>query len=448
MHSIIDAPLDIGSFGNDLARAGVRVAIRYYNHRNSTSLPTKCLSSNELTALRAAGIDVAVVFQQRGGAGGNLGDFTSRAGRDDAARCLTLAENLQQPDKTAIYFAVDWDFYKAAELRSISEYFASVKDTLDDRYSVGVYGSGTVGLHLKTSGLVDYVWLSGSLGWSGTRDALKSGEWTLFQKYMNLTSSVGGFPCDGNISNPAADGFGQFGMIDRASEIPQDVRMFEITARSGLNLRAGPGETYRVMTSLPAGQLVHAVDTTNGWVAVDLQGDGRVDGYVFGAFLRAVSGGFPAEVAHVETALDVALAELALSVAEIPGAEHNPRIVMYHASTKGGPAPDETAWCSSFVSYCVEKSGMRGTRSKRARTWHDRNWGNDVTANPLKGDIVVFSRENANVKGGHVGFYIDETQDRIRVLGGNQSNRVSYAWYPKDGIKGPFHYRLLSIRRG
>src|SRR5205823_13988318 len=102
--------------------------------------------------------------------------------------------------------------------------------------------------------------------------------------------------------------------------------------------------------------------------------------------------------------IDIARQELALGVAEIPGPQDNPRIVMYHRTTQGGAADDETAWCSSFVNYCVEQTGLPGTDSKAARSWHDQDWGRVVTPAPVEGDLVVFSRRSPTEEGGHVGF--------------------------------------------
>ena len=55
---------------------------------------------------------------------------------------------------------------------------------------------------------------------------------------------------------------------------------------------------------------------------------------------------------------------------------------------------------------------------------------------------MVFSRE---VKFGHVGFYLSETESEIKVLGGNQQDavtqvfQVSEKFYPKANLLG---YRL------
>ncbi len=189
---------------------------------------------------------------------------------------------------------------------------------------------------------------------------------------------------------------------------------------------------------------------------VDLEGDGHLDGFMFARFLAPVSGGFPlpappsAPGTH-RRPIDVARAELDLDVKEIPGARDNPRILLYHSTTRGGAASDETAWCSSFVNYCVEQAGFQGTDNKGALSWED--WAQDATRDPAPGDIPVFRRragsKTGRVLGGHVGFLVseDESTGRIQILGGNQSDRIRISAYPRDGMMGDTHYKLLSIRR-
>lgn len=210
MHSVIDVASDVGPFATQLAAAGVRTVIRYYNHVNSAALPSKCLTRAELDALYAAGLAVAVVFQQRGGANGHIEDLDAVNGETDAMRALELAAALQQPTGSAIYFAADWDYASEEDLARLTPYFERVWSALEGRYLVGVYASGTVGRQLKAGGLVDHVWLSSDLRWSGTRAALDEGEWSLFQRFPYEVSPIGGFGYDGNVVNPAVEDYGQF----------------------------------------------------------------------------------------------------------------------------------------------------------------------------------------------------------------------------------------------
>lgn len=448
MHTVIDVPSDVGKHAVRLAAAGVRTVLRYYNHRNSQVLPSKCLTKSEFQALISAGISVATVFQQRGGAGGNLADLSHDAGTRDAIRAVTLASSIGQPTGSGLYFAVDWDYYRASELQQIERYFEAVAKVIDGRFRVGVYGSGAVGRRVKTAGFAELIWLAGATGWSGTARALAEGNWALFQKHLELTSPIGGFVYDGNVVNPAYSDFGQFGLENRVESRAESIALFEVTARSGLNVRSGPGEQYRTLSQLPSGAIVSGRTQTGSWTELDLEGDGLADGFAHSAYLRLVSGGLPTPLDMGPTPYDVARAELALDVREVPGARNNPRVQMYHASTTGGVAADEVAWCSSFVNYCVEQAGLIGTNSKWARSWHDGGWGQDVTQRPREGDIAVWRRRGRGVDGGHVGFVVAEDETSVQVLGGNQSGRVRIQRYPRQGKLGAFDYTLLSIRRG
>ena len=127
--------------------------------------------------------------------------------------------------------------------------------------------------------------------------------------------------------------------------------------------------------------------------------------------------------------LKVARQELNSQVAELPGALSNPRIELYHATTGGGAAPDSVPWCSSFVNFCIERAGGKGTRSKASRSW--MTWGKDAGAFEA-GCIVVLSRGTAPK--GHVGFFVGFDGDRIELLGGNQGDQISIASFDRSRV--------------
>jgi uncharacterized protein (TIGR02594 family) len=457
MYRVIDTPWNVGAHAAAIRAAGVETVIRYYNHQNSTALPQKRLELAEAQNLAAAGLRLAVVFQARGGAGGNLSDLDAASGQKDGQRALQLAQALGQPAGSAIYFAVDHDFYKSNEIATIAQYFTAAGAAVPG-YHVGVYGSGTVGLSMQSAGLARYVWLAAATGWSGTKDALLTDKWHLYQKWPPTSWPGGQFTYDGNIVSAAwSSDYGQFslgaaggaapGLASSFTSWPAAILM-EVTARSGLNVRGGPGENYDIEETVPLGTIVHALSQTNEWIEVDLQGDGNADGFMHSAYLRAVSGGLPAPQPTTARPYDVALAEKALGVAEVPGSGNNPRIVMYHNTTQPWSGTgDDVAWCSSFVNYCVEQAGRVGTDSQSARSWED--WGADASANPQEGDIAVFSRTGggAGPNAGHVAFYVADEGTHVSVLGGNQSNKVKVSSYPKNGQMGSFKYKLLTVRR-
>ena len=122
-----------------------------------------------------------------------------------------------------------------------------------------------------------------------------------------------------------------------------------------------------------------------------------------------------------------------LHVSETPGRSDNPRIVDYfrrvgHAYVQG----DETPWCAAFVGACLERAGLRSTRSLAARSY--LGWGVEMPA-PSFGAIVVLSR-GADPALGHVGFLVGLTDAHVIVLGGNQSNAVTVAAFDRARVLG------------
>lgn len=138
--------------------------------------------------------------------------------------------------------------------------------------------------------------------------------------------------------------------------------------------------------------------------------------------------------------LKVAIEEL--GVKEIQGEKSNKQVVKYHAYARedndlNKGLADSVPWCSSFVCYVLENSGLGSTNSMSARSYLD--WGKSSMGKALPGDIAVFWRGSRNGWQGHVGFYVDETESFVYVLGGNQNDSVNITRYSKS--------KLLDIRR-
>ncbi len=132
----------------------------------------------------------------------------------------------------------------------------------------------------------------------------------------------------------------------------------------------------------------------------------------------------------LEQLYNIAFAEIGQK--EIEGNEHNLRILEYHKATSLGAGTDEVAWCSSFINWCVKQTGLKGTNSAAARSW--LKWGKEISE-PITGCIVVLKRGN-NPKQGHVGLYVksENGTNKIRVLGGNQSDCVNVQFYNKNDV--------------
>lgn len=129
--------------------------------------------------------------------------------------------------------------------------------------------------------------------------------------------------------------------------------------------------------------------------------------------------------------MDVAEKEKGQS--EIPGGQHNSRIVEYHSATSLKATSDETAWCSSFVNWCLKSAGVAGTNSAAAASWV--NWGQPCS--PQYGCIIVIYKANAansslTTSGNHVGFLIKDDSTHYKILGGNQSDQVKVSQFPKS----------------
>jgi Predicted chitinase len=63
--------------------------------------------------------------------------------------------------------------------------------------------------------------------------------------------------------------------------------MHLVIARDGLRLRAGPSTQFDVTRLVPHGTRVYVIGREAEWALVDLQGDGKADGFMSRAFLRA-----------------------------------------------------------------------------------------------------------------------------------------------------------------
>jgi uncharacterized protein (TIGR02594 family) len=136
------------------------------------------------------------------------------------------------------------------------------------------------------------------------------------------------------------------------------------------------------------------------------------------------------------------LAREEIGVKEFAGPESNPKIMAYFRAAKASwPKDDSVPWNSAFVAWVYSQLGIEGTNSLGARSW--LLWGSPVTK-PIVGSIAILSR-GTNPPGpdvidapGHVGFLIgvDEDEDKVLILGGNQDNSVSVARFPTSRVLG------------
>lgn len=133
-----------------------------------------------------------------------------------------------------------------------------------------------------------------------------------------------------------------------------------------------------------------------------------------------------------------------LGVKEVPGIANNP-VIMDMAKSLGIShiyTNDDQAWCAVFINHLIRITGKPIDLYPHDRydLVRAKKTANQFQTVPLKewrfGDIVILKRDD----GGHVFIAIAETDENtIYGLGGNQSNKVSFAEFDKD--------RIISVKR-
>lgn len=123
------------------------------------------------------------------------------------------------------------------------------------------------------------------------------------------------------------------------------------------------------------------------------------------------------------------VADKLVGTKEAPGVRTNPVILSWAERlgppVKGVYTADSIPWCGLFVAHCLSTAlpdEVLPTTPLWAQSW--AKFGVDLKV-PAIGAVCVFVRDG----GGHVGFYAGEDRGRgvIRLLGGNQSDAVTYA---------------------
>lgn len=120
-------------------------------------------------------------------------------------------------------------------------------------------------------------------------------------------------------------------------------------------------------------------------------------------------------------------------VREKPGTASNDRILqLFRDVGHQTVASDEVAWCAAFVGACLERAGIKSTRSLLARSYLD--WGEPLDK-PHIGAIAVLSR-GSDPGQGHVGFVIGATAAKLFLLGGNQQDAVTVQSFEASRLLG------------
>lgn len=141
---------------------GYRCGIHYYSNT-----PGKNLTHLSAVGMTAKGFQIASVWEA---AGATVDGFSSDMGQHDGASAVRQAIAVGQPKGSGIAFAVDFDPSLDEITKYILPYFAAVRIACGAAgFLVGAYACGRVLLALYNVGVIDYDWLAGAMGWTGTR---------------------------------------------------------------------------------------------------------------------------------------------------------------------------------------------------------------------------------------------------------------------------------------
>lgn len=173
-----------------------------------------------------------------------------------------------------------------------------------------------------------------------------------------------------------------------------------------------------------------------------------LDGVARAAAAAPAAGGSapPAEGAKLLTPFNVALRFLGAK--EVAGQASNPVVLAMLRLDAPRVHDDAVPWCSAFVNWTAWLARFERTGSLRARSWLRAGEPVERAADVRAGDVVVLARGRGKQPGpeviaapGHVGyvFEVPAGAGRVRVLGGNQGDRVSVKAFPAA--------RVLGVRR-
>lgn len=155
------------------------------------------------------------------------------------------------------------------------------------------------------------------------------------------------------------------------------------------------------------------------------------------SFIAALFRRLPSKPAIADRPAWLVEAERLQGVEETPGPGSTSEIMAWAADQapwiRAAYVGDHVPWCGLFAAHCVRTAGLALPKNPlSALAWAE--WGRPLDA-PVPGAVAVFRRSG----GGHVGFVVGEgARGDLLVLGGNQSDRVGVARFPRD--------RLVALR--
>jgi peptidoglycan hydrolase-like protein with peptidoglycan-binding domain len=147
----------------------------------------KSMSLDELSLITEGGLSVFPIFEY----GYDRSYFTEAGGVNDGEWANQLAESLNLPYGTVIYFTVDFDALDADVTTNVLPYFKGLSEELSTVYQVGIYGARNVCARVCEAGYAVSSFISDmSSGFSGNMGYPLPSDWG-YDQISNIVISDG-----------------------------------------------------------------------------------------------------------------------------------------------------------------------------------------------------------------------------------------------------------------
>lgn len=248
---------------SNLSNKGVTHVGRYLGHSS-----WKGITAGEVAIIKGAGIQIVSIFEN--GSPTNCGYFTEEQGVADADAAYNFAQEIGQPEGTAIYFTVDFDA-QVSNLTAIINYFKALKKELTS-YKVGVYGNFTVIKNLHGQGVGDYFWQT--YAWSNGQ----TNKFAHIFQYQN-DKAFAGLQVD--FDNLQQSEVGSWGNVKQAV-VTQGSPLMVVKVLQNTDVRIDPDHSSVYLGDALKGQLYNVWKHTGDWHYIILDPKTNTCGWVDG----------------------------------------------------------------------------------------------------------------------------------------------------------------------
>jgi hypothetical protein len=328
--AMVDAPVNVSEYVERLKANGVTAIGRYFARKAQPELglPHKRIAfekapngQTEADFIKSYGINIHSVYQYYSGGDGSKFLFgrkdtetPKKEAQEDAKAAVEQAKLINQPEGTAIYFGVDYNCVKGAkgpggkpQIEFIIDYFRIINAQVGGHYRIGTYANGYVNRILRKEGLISLSWISPSASYDETTQYISDGDWHLFQnqvdrRWYETSSCPSGLDLDTNLQKGTGD-VGLWGgdpiPSDRTTAIygqrrfaKEKAPIFKAAGGGALIDKTRcvqvdkviAGKKTKVWASVKEDHVlrlhnVRVLEISGEWLHVDVDDDGRPDGY-------------------------------------------------------------------------------------------------------------------------------------------------------------------------